>query len=106
MTTLYRSHNISEQNAYNSCKEIFSKLTRPYPEYKIYSESNGRVVYAQYKCFDFQRRKKYREGYKSPLYYTSYKIEKIFYDNRYDRPRYFESEDQYLERTQKSWFAD
>lgn len=105
MTTLLRYHDISELNAYNQSKEIFSKLTRPYPEFKIYSESNGRVVYAQYKCFNFQRRKKHREG-KRPLYYTSYEVEKIFYDNRYDRPRYFESEDQYLERTQKSWFAD
>lgn len=108
MTTLIKHCDISEKNAYEAALTCYKNLTRPFPEFKIYSEQayTDRItpIYAVYKCFNFRRMKRYRKG-KRPIYYTAYDVEKIMYDDSYDCPYYGLSEDDYLNR-QKSWFAD
>jgi hypothetical protein len=108
MTTLIKYHDISEKKAYEAALSCYKNLTRPFPEFKIYSEktcvSKFSLTYAVYKCFNFKRMKQYRKG-KKPMYYTVYDVEKIMYDNSYDCPYRGLSEEDYLSK-QKSWFAD
>lgn len=104
MTMLIRHSGISETAAFNSAKQAFSKITKPFPEFLIYKECNNKhEVYAEFKCFNFKRIKylDYNSRYR---YKTVYSVKKIKYDNTYDISYTGIDEDEYLNK-QSIWYS-
>ena len=108
MTNLIKHHNISEANAIRAAKDKYINITGPFSENMVlpYSESTyvqgkGFITYAEYECFNFKRIK---TGYKK--YTTMYEVKKIKYDNSYDFGYTPMSKDNYIARTNRTWYEN